>query len=116
MSAPAAYLANMSVMPPISGPRAALADLAAVLRGRSKEQLVAGALAILSTIIIIILFLVDPKVNTAPPEQIVYVQPYKPGRTDAEIKADQARDQKLRAEAIEARKREFRKIEKTFGM
>ena len=56
---PAAYLVTMPVLPPISGPRAALADLAAVLRRRSKEQLVAGMLASLSTIIIVILFLVD---------------------------------------------------------
>ncbi|MCA1653651.1 MAG: hypothetical protein ABR588_05825 [Sphingomicrobium sp.] len=106
----------MSIMPPPSGPRAALADLAAFLRQRSREQVIGAMLAILSTIIIVILFLVDPQINTAPPEQIVFVESYKPGRTDAEIKADQLKDQKARAEAKEARKREFQKIENTFGM
>ena len=107
---------GVPVLPPTSSPRAALIDLFGFLRQRSREQVIGAMLAILSTIIIIILFLVDSKINTAPPEQIIYVENFKPGRTDAEIKADQAKDQKLR-EALKAeRKRQFQQLEKQLGM
>lgn len=73
-------------------------------------------LAILSTIIVVILFVVDPQINTKPPEQIIYAESYGPNRTDADIKRDQAIDQRKREEAREARKKEFQKLEKAFGM
>lgn len=106
----------MPVLPPASNPRAALSDLFGFLRQRSREQVIGALLAILSTIIVVILFLVDPQINTAPPEQIVYVEDYKPGRTDAEIKADQVKDQKARDALKAERKRQFQKLEKTLGM
>ena len=49
-----------------------LADLRAFMRHRSREQLIGAALAILVTMIIVIEFLVDSKINTAPPPQVVY--------------------------------------------
>ena len=107
---------GVPVLPPTSSPRAALGDLFGFLRQRSREQVIGALLAILSTIIIIILFLVDPQINTAPPEQIVYVENFKPGRTDADIKADQVKDQKLRDALKAERKRQFKQLEKTLGM
>ena len=86
------------------------------MRQRSREQVLGAIMALLVTTIIVILFLVDPQINTAPPEQVVFVESYKPGRTDAQIKADQVKDQKARDEAREARKREFQKLEKQLGM
>lgn len=104
----------MSVFPPISSPRAALRDLAAFLRQRSREQVWAATMAVLITTIIVIIFFVDAKVNTAPPQQIVYVQSYKPGRTDAEIIADQKKDQAQREAFKKEKQRQFRQLEKTF--
>ena len=103
-------------MPPPVGPIAALRDLAAVFRHGTQEKLIGAALAILSTIIIVILFLVDPQINTAPPATIIYVEQYGPGRTDADIKRDQIRDQKAKDAAKEARKKEFQNLEKKLGL
>ena len=98
------------------GPRAALKDLTAFLGQRSREQVLAATLAVLVTIIIIIIFLVDSKINTAPPPQIVYVENYGPDRTDADIIADQKKASEERHKAEEARRKEFQKLEKQFGI
>ena len=62
----------MSWFPKPVGPRAAFADLRAFMRHRSREKFIGAALAILVTTIIVIEFLVDSKINTAPPPQVVY--------------------------------------------
>jgi hypothetical protein len=108
--------ASMAILPPMVGPRAALRDLKAFLGQRSREQLLGATLAILVTIIILIIFLVDSKINTAPPPQIVYVENYGPGRTDADIIADQKKASEERHKAEEAKRREFQKLEKQFGI
>lgn len=106
----------MSVMPPPTNPRAAIRDFLSVVRHSSREQVVGALLAILSTIIIVILFFVDSKINTAPPPTIIYVEQYGPGRTDSDIKRDQAKDQAARDAYKEAKKKQFRDIEKKLGM
>ncbi|GAC1583232.1 MAG: hypothetical protein NVS3B5_17770 [Sphingomicrobium sp.] len=106
----------MPVLPPPVGPIAALKDFAAVFRHGRREKIIGGMLAILSTIIIVILFLVDPQINTAPPPTIIYVEQYSPNRTDGDIKRDQIKDQKAREAAKEARKKEFQQLEKKLGM
>ena len=85
-------------------------------RQRSREQLIGAALAVLVTIIILIIFFVDSKINTAPPPQVVFVENYGPERTDADIQADQKKASEERRKAEEARQREFQKLEKKFGM
>lgn len=106
----------MAILPPTVGPRAALRDLTAFLRQRSREQLIAAALAVLVTIIIVIIFFVDSKINTAPPPQIVYVESFGPDRTDADIIADQKRASEARRKAAEEKKRQFQELEKKFGI
>lgn len=106
----------MAVLPPVSRPSVALRDLVAFLRQRSREQVIAAILAVLVTIIIVIIFLVDSKINTAPPPQIVYVENYGPDRTDADIIADQKKASEERHKAEEARRKEFQKLEKQFGI
>src|SRR3954447_14023394 len=93
-----------------SSPVAAFRDLAAFMRQRSREQVIGGALAVLITAIIVIEFLVDAKINTAPPPQVVEVQLYAPNRTDAEIIADQKKDQAAKDAAIKERQRQFQKL------
>ncbi|HEX2623843.1 MAG TPA: hypothetical protein VHM21_01165 [Sphingomicrobium sp.] len=106
----------MSVFPPVSSPRVALRDLRAFLRQRSREQVIAAALSILITTIIIIIFMVDAKINTAPPPTITYVQNYAPGRTDADIIADQRKDQAEKDAFKKAKQKQFQELEKRFGI
>lgn len=106
----------MAVLPPVSSPRAALRDLGAFLRQRSREQLIGAALAVLVTIIILILFFVDSKINTAPPPQVVYVESFPADRTDAQIIADQKKRQADKEAAIRERQRQFQKLEKKLGI
>ncbi len=107
---------GMAILPPMVGPRAALTDLKAFLRQRSREQIIGASLAVLVTMIIVIIFFVDSQINTAPPQQIVYVENYGPERTDADIIRDQKKASEERRKAAEARQREFQKLEKQLGI
>ncbi|MEJ7776514.1 MAG: hypothetical protein WKF52_03820 [Sphingomicrobium sp.] len=106
----------MSWYPRPVGPRAAIKDLAAFMRQRSREQVIGLVLAILVTAILVIEFLVDSQINTAPPPQVVYVESYSANRTDAEIIADQKKDQAERQAVQAERQRQFQKLENRFGM
>jgi hypothetical protein len=106
----------MSWFPRPSTPSAALRDLAAFMRQRSREQVIGGALAILVTAIIVIEFLVDAKIGTAPPPQVVEVELYPSNRTDAQIIADQKKDQAEKDAALKERQRQFQKLENQLGM
>ena len=106
----------MSWFPKPSSPRAAFADLRAFMRQRSREQVIGFALAILVTIIIVIEFLVDSKINTAPPPRIIYVESYSANRTDAEIIAQQQKDQAVRDAALKERQKQFQTLENQLGI
>jgi len=106
----------MSWFPHPVGPRAALSDLAAFMRQRSREQVIGAALAFLVTTIIVIEFLVDSKMGTAPPPQVVEVELYAPNRTDAQIVADQKKDQATRHAYKAEKQRQFQELEKKLGM
>lgn len=86
------------------------------MRQRSREQVIGATLAVLVTIIIVILFLVDSKINTAPPPRVVYVELYNSNRTDAEIIAEQKKDQAVKDAAAKEKQRQFQELEKKFGM
>jgi len=102
----------MSFLPKPSSPRAAWRDLLSFIRQREREHVIGASLAFLVTAIILIIFLVDPKVNTAPPEQVTWVELYPSNRTDAEIIADQKKDAAVRAEFKRKKQEGFRKIDK----
>jgi hypothetical protein len=106
----------MSWFPKPVGPRAAFNDLRAFMRHRSREQVIGAMLAFLVTTIIVIEFVVDSKINTAPPPQVVYVDSWSANRTDAEIIADQKTDQAAREAAAKEKQRQFQKLEKQLGM
>lgn len=111
-----AYIPGMSWFPKPVGPRAAFADLRAFMRQRSREQVIGATLAVLVTAIIVIEFLVDSKINTAPPQQIVYAQSWNANRTDAEIISQQKVDQAKQDQAAKEKQRQFQKLEKQLGM
>jgi hypothetical protein len=106
----------MSWFPRPVGPRAAFADLRAFLRQRSREQVIGFALAVLATSIIVIEFFVDSKINTAPPPYIVYVDQWSANRTDAEIIAQQKKDQAEVEAFRKERQEQFQKLENQLGM
>jgi hypothetical protein len=106
----------MSWFPKPVGPRAAIADLRAFMRQRSREQFIGAALAVLVTAIIVIEFLVDSKINTAPPPTVVYTESWRADRTDAEIVAQQKIDQAKKDAAAKEKQRQFQKLEKQLGM
>lgn len=78
--------------------------------------MIGGALALLVTAIIVIEFVVDAKIGTAVPPQVVEVELYPANRTDADIIADQKKDMALKLAAQKERQRQFQKLEKQFGM
>ena len=98
------------------GPRAAFSDLRAFMRQRGREKVIGALLAVLVTTIIIIEFLVDSKINTAPPPTVVYADSWSVNRTDAEIVAEQKVDQAKRDAAAKEKQRQFQKLEKQLGM
>ena len=106
----------MSWFPRPVSPRAAIADLLAFMRHSSREQRIGAALALLITAIIVIEFLVDAKIGTAPPPQVTYVDLYSSNRTDAEIIADQKKDQAAKEAAIKERQRQFDKLGNELGI
>ena len=111
------YLDAMAILPPTSSPRTALRDFLAVFRhADNRDRILAITLSILITIIILILFFVDSKINTAPPPRIVYIQDYKTDRTDAEIIAQQKKEETQRVAAAKERQRQFQKLEKRLGI
>lgn len=105
----------MSWLPSPSSPRAAFRDFLSFVRQREREHVIGASLAVLITTIILIIFLVDPKVNTAPPEQVTWVDIYPANRTDAEIIADQKKDAAARAEFKRKKQESFKKIDKDLG-
>jgi hypothetical protein len=98
------------------GPVAAFRDLRAFMRQRSREQAIGATLAVLCTIIVIILFTVDSKINTAPPAQLIYVESWSMDRTDEEIMAQQKIDQAKKREAQLERQRQFQRLQEQLGI
>ena len=86
------------------------------MRHRSREQVIGASLALLVTAIIVIEFVVDAKMGTAPPPEITYVQLYPSNRTDADIIADQKKEVAAREAAQKERQRQFQKLENQLGM
>ncbi|GAA4031564.1 hypothetical protein GCM10022281_08900 [Sphingomonas rosea] len=106
----------MSVLPPLQNPKVVYRDLKAFLSRRSRENMIALGLALLFTVVIIFIFFIDAKVNTAPPPTITYVESYSANRTDADIKADQVKDQKKAEARAKERQAQFQEIANTFGI
>jgi hypothetical protein len=106
----------MSWFPTPSSPRAALNDLLAVMRHSSREQRIGAGLALLVTAFIVVLFLIDSKFGAMPPRQEVWVELYSSNRTDAEIAADQKKDQADKEAAQKEQQRQYQKLAKRFGV
>ncbi|MES2327881.1 MAG: hypothetical protein V4499_11195 [Pseudomonadota bacterium] len=106
----------MSWMPRPANPTAVFRDFIAFVRQREREHVLGAIMALLVTLIIVLIFLIDPKVNTAPPEQVTYVELYPSNRTDAQIIADQKKDAAALQAAKKEKQRQFKELEKQLGM
>jgi hypothetical protein len=106
----------MSWFPQPVSPRAAIADLLAVIRHTTREQRIGAALALLVTVIIVIEFVVDAKTGMQSPPEVVSVELYPSNRTDAEVVADQKKDQAAKEAAMKERQRQFKQLENRLGM
>jgi len=99
-------------LPRPSSPRALIADIRAFASERSAVQWGALAAAIIMPIAIIVLFVVDSRTNIQPGPRLIYVDSWSANRTDAEIIAQQKKDQAARDAAIKERQRQFQKVDK----
>jgi hypothetical protein len=78
-------------------PRVALADLRAFFGGLERHQLIFGALALLATGGVITVFVLDSVMSLGrDPPQLIYVESWRANRSDAEIRAEQIREQRAR--------------------
>jgi hypothetical protein len=102
----------MSWFPKPSSPRAAFRDLTAFIRHSGREQRIGAALALLVTGIIVIIFLVDAQIGVAPTPQPTYVELYPSNRTDADIIAEQKKEQAAKEAGEKEKQRQFQKLEK----
>lgn len=106
----------MSWFPKPSSPAAALRDLRAFMRQRSREQVIGAAAALLFTVLIVIAFTIDTDDAMKPPPQIVVVDIYPANRTRADIIADQKKEQAAYLAAKKERQRQFQKLGKQLGI
>jgi hypothetical protein len=106
----------MSWFPQPSSPRAAFRDLVAVMRHSSREQRIGAALAVLVTSIIVIEFILDTRMGIDPTPTPTYVQLYPANRTDADIIADQKKEQAATAAGEKEKQRQFQRLEKRLGI
>ena len=78
--------------------------------------MIGASLAVLVTLIIVIEFIIDAKIGTAPAPQVVEVELYSSSRTDAEIIADQKKDMAEKKAFEKEKQRQFQKLENRLGM
>jgi hypothetical protein len=106
----------MSWFPRPASPRAAFRDLGAFMRQRSREQVIGAGLAVLVTGIIVFEFVIDTKFGLSSPPQVTYIELYKPGRTDADIIAQQKKEEAEKAAVEKEQQRQFKELGKRFGI
>ena len=108
---PPAYLVARSVFPPVSGPRALLADLRLFWSTRTRVQWIAGSLALLIPVGLGIAFWLDGKTNIAPGPTITYIQSWPANRTEAETRANIEQAAAARARREAARQADFQNVD-----
>jgi len=101
-------------LPRPSSPAAAWRDLRAFLASRDRSQIFFAILAIAMPLLIVLGFAIDA--NIKPQPQIIYVESWPANRSEAEILADQKKDQAKREAARRERQRQFQELEKRLGM
>ncbi|MEO5773652.1 MAG: hypothetical protein ABIQ32_05985 [Sphingomicrobium sp.] len=107
----------MAIFPRPVSPKAAIADLRNYLRhSSSREQRLGALFAIIATAIIVFEFFIDSHINMAPEPTLIYVKQWDSKRTDAQIIADQKKDQAAREAGMKERQRQFQRLGKQLGI
>ena len=101
----------MSWFPRPAAPKALWADMRAFAAQRSPYQWAGLGIAILMPLLIVAGFWHDSTHGVQPGPQVIYVQSWPANRTDAQIIADQKKDQAQREAAQRERQAEFRKLD-----
>jgi len=94
-----------------ASPRALWADIRAIWADRSRHNWIAGIFAIVFPALIFAGFYYNRPADGAMRPQVIYIESWPATRTDAEIKAKQDADLRLRREAEEERRRQFQRID-----
>ncbi|RVT92801.1 hypothetical protein [Sphingomonas crocodyli] len=102
-------------IPRPSRPSALLADFKAFLKGDQRHKLLFGILAIIMPCIIIAGFYHD-SLLAKPQKRMIYVQLYKPDRTDAEIEKQNIADQKILDAKREERRKQYQRLADRLGI
>jgi hypothetical protein len=110
-------------VPPISSPKALFSDLRAFFRSRQRHELYFAGLALAVPAFFITTFLVDSTPVAYKPPTVIFVKNWNEGRTEAEIKRQQAIDAPAERAAREAeaefeakKRKQFKDWEKALGM
>lgn len=111
-------------LPPISSPSAIWADLRLFFKTRQRHEWIFAGLAVLIPTILVIEFFIDSHAIVAyKPPTVIFVKQWNKGRTEAEIKAQQAIDQPVERQErkeeaeFEAKKRkQFQDVQKALGI
>lgn len=78
---------------------------------RPRHQYIAGLLAILIPIGIVVVFYIDGQTRLRPVQTRIYVNSWPASRTDAQIRADQKARQDRERAAQRERQRQFQKLD-----
>ncbi|TZG27173.1 hypothetical protein [Sphingomonas montanisoli] len=102
-------------IPRPSRPSAFLADFKAFLTGDQRHKVPFAILAMLMPCIIIAGFYKD-SLLAKPQKRMIYVQYYKPDRTDEEIRKQNIADQKVLDAAREERRKQYQRLADRLGI
>ena len=97
----------------------AIKDARYFLQQSPRDRAIAGSLALLCPAILIFLFVIDSKVNTAPgwqPQEVIYVENWALDRTDEEILKDRWEIQCLKDKREEKRRENMKTLGRMSGM
>jgi hypothetical protein len=86
-------------------------DLRAFWAGRPRHQWIAGTLAVLIPMGILVSFYFDAQTNVRPVRTVIYVNSWPADRSDEQIKAQQEADAAALKARQEARQRQFQRID-----
>ncbi len=102
---------------PMPAFKGAAADLKAMFLGMDRRRWLFLALSFAITFALLFGFLIDSDYRKlAPGPQLIIAESWPANRTDAEIQAQQKRDQAVRKLQEEERKRQYQKLAKTLGI
>lgn len=105
------YLRDMALPRP-SSPGVVWNDLRAFMRDRPRHQWVAGTLAVMIPLTILLGFYLESYMRAQPRSQVVYINSWPADRSDEEIRARQQADVERERAIQEERQRQFQRLEK----